>query len=60
MTDAERRRSLRYWFEYYNAVHLHKALGYCSPREFREQRVNGATERRSAATTAPIEAWTLD
>lgn len=22
------------WFEHYNTLHPHKALGYCSPREF--------------------------
>ena len=30
-------RQLDGWFEHYNTVHPHKALGYCSPREFRAQ-----------------------
>jgi putative transposase len=30
-------RQLGGWFEQYNTVHPHKALGYRSPREFREQ-----------------------
>lgn len=29
-------RQLDAWFEHYNSVHPHKALGYRSPREFRE------------------------
>jgi len=28
-------RQLPGWFEHYNTVHPHKALGYHSPREFR-------------------------
>ena len=32
-------RQLDGWFEHYNTVHPHKALGYCSPREFRIQLV---------------------
>jgi hypothetical protein len=30
-------RQLDLWFEHYNNIHPHKALGYRSPREFREQ-----------------------
>lgn len=26
-----------FWFEHYNSVYPHKALGYCSPREFRKR-----------------------
>jgi len=29
-------RQLDTWFEHYNSVHPHKALGYRSPREFRK------------------------
>jgi putative transposase len=32
-------RQLDGWFEHYNTVHPHKALGYHSPREFRKQLV---------------------
>src|SRR5437763_657701 len=32
------------WFEHYNSVHPHKALGYRSPREFRKQILEKATE----------------
>lgn len=32
------------WFEHYNTVHPHKALGYRSPREFRGSVRHGATE----------------
>ncbi|MFA6019062.1 MAG: integrase core domain-containing protein, partial [Rhodospirillales bacterium] len=28
------------WFEHYNELHPHKALGYRSPREFIRTRVN--------------------
>jgi hypothetical protein len=32
------------WFAHYNRVHPHKALGYRSPREFRKQMTEKATE----------------
>jgi transposase InsO family protein len=31
------------WFEHYNSVHPHKALGYRSPREFRKEWVEKTT-----------------
>ena len=37
-------RQLDSWFEHYNRMHPHKALGYRSPREFRKQIVEKATE----------------
>jgi putative transposase len=33
--------SLPLWFEHYNSLHPHKALGYCSPREFIASRQPG-------------------
>ena len=39
-------RQLDSWFEHYNSVHPHKALGYRSPREFRKQIVEKTTEER--------------
>jgi putative transposase len=55
-------RQLDSWFEHYNSVHPHKALGYRSPREFRKQIVEKATEnavgavRRSREGTTATEA----
>ena len=55
-------RQLDSWFEHYNSVHPHKALGYRSPREFRKQLAEKATEnavgavRRSHDDTAATEA----
>ncbi len=37
-------RQLDSWFEHYNSVHPHKALGYRSPREFRKQFIGETTE----------------
>jgi putative transposase len=37
-------RRLDSWFEHYNSVHPHKALGYRSPREFRKQFMGETTE----------------
>src|SRR5262249_19219060 len=37
-------RQLDSWFEHYNAVHPHKALGYRWRREFRKQMMEKATE----------------
>ena len=51
-------RQLDAWFEHYNSVHPHKALGYRSPREFRELMVEkttdavGAVRRPHDGTTA--------
>ncbi len=33
--------SLPLWFEHFNSLHPHKALGYCSPREFIPSRQPG-------------------
>ena len=46
-------RRLDGWFEHYNTVHPHKALGYRSPREFREQIVEGTTESAVGAVRRP-------
>jgi putative transposase len=43
------------WFEHYNGVHPHKALGYRSPREFREQFVDKTTENPVGAGRRPHE-----
>jgi hypothetical protein len=43
------RRQLDGWFEHYNTVHPHKALGYRSPREFKEQMSDSATENAVGA-----------
>jgi Integrase core domain len=41
------------WFEHYNNIHPHKALGYRSPREFRKERVT--TENAVGAVRRPDE-----
>jgi putative transposase len=46
-------RQLDGWFEHYNAVHPHKALGYRSPREFRRQVVEETTENAVGALRRP-------
>ena len=33
-------KSLHLWFEHYNELHPHKALGYRSPREFIAEQIN--------------------
>jgi putative transposase len=43
------------WFEHYNSVHPHKALGYRSPREFRKQIFEKATEDAVGAVRRPHE-----
>jgi putative transposase len=43
------------WFEHYNSVHPHKALGYRSPREFRKQILEKATEDAVGAVRRPHE-----
>jgi putative transposase len=51
-------RQLDSWFEHYNSVHPHKALGYRSPREFRKQIVEHATEDAVGAVRRPHEGTT--
>jgi len=46
-------RQLDSWFEHYNSVHPHKALGYRSPREFRKQFAEKATEKAVGAVRRP-------
>ncbi len=46
------------WFEHYNRVHPHKALGYRSPREFRNDIVEKATEDAVGAVRRPHECTT--
>jgi hypothetical protein len=42
-------RQLDDWFEHYNIVHPHKALGYRSPREFRTRMKHGTTDHAVGA-----------
>ena len=37
-------RQLDAWFEHYNSVHPHKALGYRAPREFRQLTMKKTTD----------------
>jgi putative transposase len=46
------------WFWHYNTMHPHKALGYRSPREFRKQIVEKATENAVGAVRRPHEGTT--
>jgi putative transposase len=48
-------RQLDGWFAHYNTVHPHKALGYCSPREFRQQFVEATTDNAVDALRRPHE-----
>ena len=48
-------RQLVSWFEHYNSVHPHKALGYRSPREFRKQLAEKATENAVGAVRRPYD-----
>jgi hypothetical protein len=41
----------------YNTVHPHKALGYRSPREFRQSIVEKATENAVGAVRRPRETY---
>lgn len=47
-------RQLDSWFEHYNSVHPHKALGYRSPREFRTQMMEKTTENPVGAVRRPL------
>jgi transposase InsO family protein len=51
-------RQLDGWFEHYNTVHPHKALGYRSPREFRNVVVEKTTENAVGAVRRPHEGTT--
>jgi hypothetical protein len=51
-------RQLDSWFEHYNNIHPHKALGYRSPREFRKQRVEMTTENAVDAGRRPHDSTT--
>jgi putative transposase len=42
------------WFEHYNTIHPHKALGYRSPREFRALVQNRATDLAVGASRRPL------
>jgi putative transposase len=48
-------RQLDFWFEHYNDIHPHKALGYHSPREFRKQLVEKTAENAVGAVRRPDE-----
>lgn len=48
-------RQLEGWFEHYNTVHPHKALGYRAPREFRTLFVEQTTENAVGAVRRPHE-----
>ena len=48
-------RQLDAWFEHYNTIHPHKALGYRSPREFRKQLVERTTENAVGAGRRPLD-----
>ena len=48
-------RQLDGWFEHYNTVHPHKALGYRSPREFRKHLAKETTENAVGAVRRPHE-----
>ena len=46
-------RQLDSWFEHYNSVHPHKALGYRSPREFRKHFMGQTAENAVGAVRRP-------
>ena len=48
-------RQLDSWFEHYNSVHPHKALGYHSPREFRKQFIGETIEDAVGAVRRPYD-----
>jgi len=47
-------RQLDGWFEHYNAVHPHKALGYLAPRGFRKQ-LEETAENAVGAVRRPLD-----
>jgi putative transposase len=51
-------RQLDSWFEHYNTVHPHKALGYRSPYEFRKYIVKETTENAVGAGRRPHDGTT--
>ena len=51
-------RQLDWWFEHYNTIHPHKALGYRSPREFRKQLVETTTANAVGALRRPHDSTT--
>jgi putative transposase len=51
-------RQLDSWFEHYNAVHPHKALGYRSPHEFRKHFVETTTQNAVGAERRPHDGTT--
>lgn len=51
-------RQLDGWFEHYNTIHPHRALGYRSPREFRQCIVEKTTENAVGALRRPHEGTT--
>src|SRR6516225_5291772 len=48
-------RQLDSWFEHYNNVHPHSALGYLSPREFRKRMMEKTTGNAVGAVRRPHE-----
>jgi putative transposase len=48
-------RQLDGWFEHYNTIHPHKALGYRSPHEFRKLMLEKTTENAVGAVRRPHE-----
>lgn len=48
-------RQLQRWFDHYNNVHPHKALGYRAPREFRKQWIEKTTENAVGAERRPYD-----
>jgi putative transposase len=51
-------RQLHRWFEHYNTIHPHKALGYRSLREFRNQLVERTTATAVGALRRPHDSKT--
>jgi putative transposase len=51
-------RQLNCWFDHYNNVHPHKALGYRAPREFRKQWIEKTTETAVGALRRPDDSTT--
>jgi transposase-like protein len=53
-------RQLDGWFEHYNTVHPHKALGYRSPREFRKQTMIEKTTANAVGAVRRAHGGTKD